>query len=513
MSVRDEAAPIRDGAPPVADSREASVKRSAVRGAVWTMVSYTGTQSLRLLSNLILSRLLFPAAFGQMTLVFTFITGLQMFSDLGTGRAIIQSKRGDDQDFLRTGWTIQCARGALLWIASCAIAIPVARFYEQPVLVSLIPVAGLSALIAGFDSTSVFRQQKHLRLERLTVVDLVAQLIGVVTTVSLSLVVWRSGSEERYAVWALVAGTLVSSTIRMVLTHTFLPGCSHRFQLDRGAWREYLAFGRWIFVSTLLTFFATQTDRLIFGKMIPVALLGVYSFAATIAMLPTQAVSGVGNNVVFPTYSQLAARDDFGSLFWRVRMPIVLAGGAIVTAMIACGPFLVAILYDERYREAGWMLQILSAGSWFRMLEAATSAALLAKARVRWLAAGNAAKLAGLFLFIPIGYSVAGFPGALVGLAIADCLKYAVSVAGGTLGGLRGFGGDAAATAGVAAVAGLASVAGSALLERGWGNFVGFFVSAVGACVPWAVVGVWYVGRARALAARLATADSRISDS
>ena len=63
-----------------------------------------------------LTRLLFPEAFGLMALIQTFMIGLAMFSDLGIGPAIIQSDRGEDPDFLNTAWVMQILRGICLWL-------------------------------------------------------------------------------------------------------------------------------------------------------------------------------------------------------------------------------------------------------------------------------------------------------------------------------------------------------------------------------------------------------------
>src|SRR5258708_38799692 len=116
------------------------------------MGGYAASQLLRLASNLILTRLLFPAVFGEVALVFIFIQGLAMFSDVGTGPAIIQNHRGDDPSFINTAWTIQSARGAILWLASWAISWPLAAFYGQPALPWLIPAACFTALLGGFES-------------------------------------------------------------------------------------------------------------------------------------------------------------------------------------------------------------------------------------------------------------------------------------------------------------------------------------------------------------------------
>jgi O-antigen/teichoic acid export membrane protein len=462
------------------------------------MGGYAIGQAVRLGGNLILARIFFPAAFGEMALVFAFITGLAMFSDVGTGPAIVQSDRGDDPSFLRTAWTIQCGRGVALSIASWAIAWPAAAFYDHPSLRWLIPAAALNALIAGFESTAVHAEQRHLRLGRLTILDLVGQTTGMVATIILAILDRKyRGANDHLATWAMIAGSWVSSLTRLAMSHTYLPGIKHRFQIDRDAAAHLIRFGRWVFVSTVLTFFAAQSDRLIFGKMIPVSILGLYSIAATLAALPTEAVSKLGNNVLFPAYSRLAGREDFRRVFTRVRLPLVLAGAAVVSGLVASGPFLIRLLYDRRYADAGWIIQYLSAGAWFRMLEVTVSAAVLAKGQVRWLAAGNAAKVVGLIALVPLGFHLDGLRGALLGVIGADVLKYLTSAVAAATAGLRGLGPDTLLGLGVAAISTAGFLAGRFSGGATGSNLVALLVSAVVAGVPWGAAALWRFGQER----------------
>src|SRR5439155_14947714 len=156
-----------------------TLRRRTLQGSVWSTTEYTAGFVLRFGSNLILARLLIPEMFGLMALVNTFLMGLQMFSDVGIGPSIIQNRRGDDPTFLNTAWTIQVMRGLALSIFSCLIAQPIALFYGLPQLKWLIPVAGLSALISGFNSTSLFRLNRHLHLGRLTILAIATQLLAI----------------------------------------------------------------------------------------------------------------------------------------------------------------------------------------------------------------------------------------------------------------------------------------------------------------------------------------------
>ena len=86
--------------PMITDTPKIGIWGRAARGSVWTAMSFFAAQAFRLGANLILTRLLFPEAFGIMALVTVLLVGLTLFSDMGTGPAIMQSKRGDDPDFL-----------------------------------------------------------------------------------------------------------------------------------------------------------------------------------------------------------------------------------------------------------------------------------------------------------------------------------------------------------------------------------------------------------------------------
>lgn len=473
------------------------VGRAALRGSAWTMLGHGAGQVLRLGSNLLLTRLLFPAVFGQMALIQTFVLGLGMFSDVGTGPAIVQSPHGDDPRFLNTVWSIQVVRGVLLWLGTWLIAAPVAAFYDQPMLTWLIPTAGFASVLQGLESTSLHTLKRHMRLGQLTAMELGSQGAGLLAVVLLVLA-YREvyGPNDQGAAWALVAGNLIGSAIRLLLSHTALPGIRHRFHFDKEHVRRQLAFGRWVFLSTALTFLAGQLDRLIFGRAIPMDLLGVYGIGLMAASLPSEAVLRLGQSVIFPAFSRVAARDDFGRVFWRVRLLFLLGGAVLVSGLIASGPYLVRLLYDARYAQAGWILQYLALVAWFQILAATNEAAMLAMGKPHWLAAGNGVKVTLLLLLVPLGFHQAGFTGALVGLIGAEVGKYSVSAVAAARRGLRGARWDLAVTALIGAVATAGVLLGGALSGGAHPDLAGFLGAGTLVVALWALVAAasWRLG-------------------
>lgn len=407
----------------------------AARGAGWSMLGYGGGQVLRFAGNLILTRLLFEEAFGLMALVNVFLQGLQLFSDIGIGPAIIQNPRGDEPRFLNTAWTIQVGRGFALWVVACLGGYPFALFYDEPILAWMIPVAALSALGAGFNSTKLFTLNRHLNLKRLVVVDIGSQCVGLVT-----MVVWVLISPT---VWALVAGGTVGPLTKMVLSHLALPGPNNRPAWDKTSAQALFSFGRWIFFSTALTFLSTQSDRLVFGKLIPMDMLGVYSIGLMISTLPAMAISHLASSIAFPLYCRVVgAGQQLSEVFRRIRYPFLLLGGWALSGLCGGGQAAIDLLYDDRYAQAGWMVQLLAVMAWLAILEATNGSGLLARGRAQWVAAASLGKLVGMLAFIPLGHHYAGFPGAVAGFVAAEGFKYAVSAYAAAKEGLVGFPGD-----------------------------------------------------------------------
>ena len=332
------------------------LRARALRGSAWTTLGFGLSQVIRLLSNLLLTRLLFPEAFGLMAIIQVFMQGLAMFSDVGTGPSIIQNARGNESSFLNTAWTLQVMRGLALFIFTCLLSVPVAYLYEEPSLLTLMPVAGLSALIAGFNPTKLVTANRNLLLGRLTVIEVIAQVISVIVLISLA---WLMNS-----VWALVIGGLVSTFIKLILAHRLIPGLKNEFNWDQKSVRTIIRFGKWIFVSSIVGFFVQQGDKLVLAGFMTTADLGVYSIAFFLASAPLALSKKLNQTILFPIYSQL---QDLTSS--QLRPKIVKARIAIcflllppMIVFILFGSHIVTYLYDARYWQAGWMMQILSVG-------------------------------------------------------------------------------------------------------------------------------------------------------
>ncbi len=330
-----------------------ALKARAGRGAVWTISSIAASNFLRLVSNLILTRLLFPEAFGMMALVQIFITGLAMFSDLGTRAAIIQNDRSDESAFLNTAWTLQVLRGFILWVFTCAIALPMAIFYTEPMLAQLLPVAGLTALIGGFTPTRVNTANRDLVMGRISLIGIGTQAMGIVVMIILA---WLLQS-----VWALVFGSVISELVKQLLYIVLMPGHKNRLEIDRSSLRELFHFGKWIFLSTACGFLINQADRAILGKFITLEMLGIYSIGFFLASVPLLLGRPLASKIIFPLYKQRPPWESPENRRKIFRLRWLLTGALVaISAILALsGNFLISFLYDPRYALAGPIMVLM----------------------------------------------------------------------------------------------------------------------------------------------------------
>jgi O-antigen/teichoic acid export membrane protein len=390
------------------------LRQQVIKGSAFEMISFGASQIVRFGSNLVLSRLLFPQAFGIVAIVNIVNQGLIMFSDVGSQAAVIQSEQGEEPRFLNTVFTWQALRGVLLYCVALALSWPLAAFYKEPQLKLLIPVGSLSVLVLGLHSTATYTLRRRLTLAPLVTMELSAQVAAVVLMVT-----W---ARLHPSVWTLVAGTLVSALVTTGISHLLRVGYRNRFSWDRASARALFDFGKWIAGSSMLSFLGQQGDRLLLGRFLGTAALGVYSIAVFLSSALGDAVQRVTQGVLFPAYSRVRPEGiaRVREVYYQTRLAI---DGLVVTALgglTALGGFVVHLLYDTRYADAGWMLQVLSLRVALNAIAAPCQFCLFALGETRQGFMLNLARIVWLATAVPVGFNLAGVHGLVWAVALSE---------------------------------------------------------------------------------------------
>lgn len=393
-----------------------------IKAGSWVLLTHVTSQGLRLVSSLIMTRLLAPDMFGVMAIAGVFSMVLALLSDIGLRQTAIQSPRGNTREFLDTVWTMQILRGIAIWLGCVLIAaalglagrwswLPPNSAYASPYLPWILIVSALSSIASGLQSTRALVANRNLDMKRLMLMELMSQLVGLFAMAALG---WMTRS-----IWALVAGGLVAAAVGTVLSHTWLVGERNRLHWDRSAVAELLSNGRWVAMSSVTYVLSNTADRLLLAGWTTAASLGLYGLALQLSNLVENACTRLFSSVAMAALSEVARndRERLGRVFYRMRLPFdaLFVGGA--GFLFAAGQLVVDLLYDPRYAEAGWMLEVLSFKLLFTRF-ALTNTAYVALGVPRDQALINVAKLVSIMILIPLLATLYGLKGAIWAISL-----------------------------------------------------------------------------------------------
>jgi O-antigen/teichoic acid export membrane protein len=322
---------------------------------------------------------------------------------------------------LNTAWTINIFRNSVLWVVLCALAFPAASFYGQPIISRVLPVAGLTGVIASFSSTNMALADRNLQVARNTLLNLGSYLIGIATTIVVALV--------DHSIWSLIVGNLLGTASRTLGSHLLLDGISNRFAWDRKSILAMAGFGRWIFVGSALTFFVGEGTRLLIGTLLPVATLAFLNLAISMAQLPLQIVQQLGNKVFFPAYSEVVRErpERIYIVLAKARLVQIVPHWLISAFFVYFGSSLMALLYDRRYEDSGWMLQLLALGWLAGCIVSSYNGILFAKGSSHLNTIQLSSQLIIQVICIYVGYDIAGTEGLVIGFSVALWIIYPVN--------------------------------------------------------------------------------------
>jgi O-antigen/teichoic acid export membrane protein len=228
------------------------------------------------------------------------------------------------------------------------------------------------------------------------------------------------------SVWALVWGHLITTILKMLASHLALHGVSNRFSWDREALSHLTRFGRWIMLSSALTFLSVEGARLVIGAVLDMRQVAMFSLASAISLMLWQAVQQVAGNVFFPTYSEIfrANPNKLKAIIFKARLTLILPSWIVAVLFIFFGTQLMGILYDARYQESGVILEQLAAGSLVACIWGSYTGVLLAVGKVANMTLLTAIQIVCQFGGMYFGYIYGGESGLIMGIAAANWIVY-----------------------------------------------------------------------------------------
>jgi len=394
---------------------DGNLTASALRGMLWMSWGKGGRALLQIGVVAILARLIAPVDFGLVSAAFVVISFASIFAHIGLGKGLVQHPS------LRTEHIVVALHtsvllGLVLAGAACLFAVEIAAFFRIPGLAPVMRVMAISFPLRGIAVVPESLLQRELRFQWLANRELVSYAVGYgCVGVVLAFAHWGA--------WALVSAHLAQSAVNTVLLLIARPA-PLKLKWEWQALRELLWFGGGYTLGRIANQCASEGDKLVVGRSLGPAALGVYGRAFQLMAVPADVLGDILDNVLFPTMAR--AQEDskrLGSAYRRgvSLMALVMLPTGIAFYLLA--PQIVQVTLGSKWSAAVVPFQILALGLLFRTSCRMSDALARARGLVYGRAWRQALYAAGIIGGAWLGQSW-GVSGSAVGVLIALCINF-----------------------------------------------------------------------------------------
>lgn len=317
---------------------------------VWTAIQRYSMMLISFIADLILARLLTPYDFGCIGMLAIFMTIAETLIDGGFASALIQKKRPTQEDY-STIFYWNLVMSALMYAVLYFTAPTIARFYNIPLLSSILRVQGLILFVYAFNIIQLNQLKKRLEFKILSIVNIITSLISLAVTIVMA---YRG-----FGVWSLVARHLIAAALTSLILWFYVkwrPNLVFSWQ----SFKELFSFGFFMFLAHLVTNICTQIQGLLIGKFYNASTMGFYSKANSTESLASRSVSQVMTQVTYPLYAEV--QDNLPALqnmVKRLTMTLSYITFPLLFILLLAAKPLFVLLYTEKWLPSVPYFQVL----------------------------------------------------------------------------------------------------------------------------------------------------------
>lgn len=328
-----------------------SLKTKTVSGLLWSFIDNFAKLGLTFVIGIILARLLTPREFGLIGMITIFIALSQSLVDSGFTQALIRKKDCTQTDY-STVFYFNLFVGIILYAVLFFSAGAISHFFDEPQLLLIMQVVGLSIIVNAFAIVQRARLIKAINFKLQTKISIIASIVSGV----IGIIMAYTG----YGVWSLVYKSLLGYAISSFLLwiwNKWMPS----FIFNKNSFKEMFSFGYKLLISGLIDTAYRNIYLLIIGKYFTATELGYYTRADQFNNLPSQNITMVIQRVSYPVLSEI--QNDMPRLkeaYQKLIKSSMLISFVSMMIMIAIAKPLILTLIGEKWIPSVIYLQLLS---------------------------------------------------------------------------------------------------------------------------------------------------------
>lgn len=377
-----------------------------VKGELFTTtVSFGGTAVVRLISSMVLTRLLYPEAFGILTMISSVVFVIEMLSDVGIVGLLVRHEKGDHPAYLNTMWTVRllrsCANAVLMYVAAPWVA----EWYGTPALTDALRLLSIWFVLFGLESTSFISAIRHKNTRIVNYTELLCLVVSTIFSIA-----YAFHSRDYQGV---LYGMLLNRFLTTVASYRFYPQRKHELTLDKAATKDLFHFAKFVMPSSMITLAVSQYDKIIFLKLFDLKLLGLYSLASNLSSPLDGLIMKISRTLLYPRCAEYFRHDPstFVQRYYKENIKLHALLLLLPGLLFGMATLIVDVLYDSRYAFAGMVLQAFAVRSMILPFASTSEDLLVASGRTHIQLIGNIIRLCYLIPAVFAGYHFFGFKG------------------------------------------------------------------------------------------------------
>lgn len=284
-----------------------NLKQQTKKGLYWSFFNQFSNYGMQFCVGIVMARLLSPSDYGITALPGVFLAIAAVFQDSGMAGALIRKPEIEEKDY-STLFLYSIGMGILMYAALFFASPYIASYFETPVLTPLVRVTALTFLWGPITTVQYVILKRKLDFKTPTKISIATKIFSAIVGITMAYM--------GYGLWALVISGVLSGFLNLILI-VWAVRWYPRAGWSNESFKYLWGYGNKMLASSLLETAYSNITPLFVAKYYSPADLGVYNRARNYAIMPSQNVTGVIQNVTFPVLSKM--QDDDESLARNYR--------------------------------------------------------------------------------------------------------------------------------------------------------------------------------------------------
>ena len=278
-----------------------NLKQQTKKGLYWSFFNQFANYGMQFCVGIVMARLLSPSDYGITALPGVFLAIAAVFQDSGMAGALIRKPEIEEKDY-STLFLYSIGVGTFMYAVLFLISPYIAAYFNTPILTSLIRVTALTFLWGPISTVQYVILKRKLDFKTPTKISIITKAFSAIVGITMAYM--------GYGLWALVISGVFSSFFGLIVI-VWVVKWYPRTGWSRESFNYLWGYGNKMLASSLLDTAYNNITPVFVAKYYSPADLGVYNRSQNYAIMPSQNITGVIQNVTFPVLSKMQDNDEY----------------------------------------------------------------------------------------------------------------------------------------------------------------------------------------------------------